>query len=194
MKKISVTRRGLALWFAGIVGLGCLVSGLVFAADAAGDAPNGAAAERFAQLDAATEQVLNEVAALGAQMAVLEEARQRPPKTQLMVLVSVEPSPLFQLQTVQLKIDGNGTAFHQYTQTELAALQRGGSHRLFWDSLPAGRHSLTVSMMGRMSKGPDFQRESTMNIISGVGRRVVELRLSSDKNEPFPKVLLKEWK
>ncbi|HEC18920.1 MAG TPA: hypothetical protein ENI97_06200 [Gammaproteobacteria bacterium] len=151
-------------------------------------------AARFAQLDADTEQVLNEVAALGAEMAALEEARELSPKTQLLVLVSVDAIPFFQLDAIQLQIDEHTASFHQYTPRELAALQQGGSHRLFWDNVPAGRHQLTVSMMGRVPKDPDFQREIAMVTITGVGRRVVEVRISPGKSQPFPELALKEWK
>jgi hypothetical protein len=160
----------------------------------AADAAEEVAADRFAQLDAAAEQVLNEVTALGAEMAVLDEARELSPRTQLLVLVSVDPSSFFQLDAIQLQIDERTASFHQYTEPELLALQSGGSHRLFWDNVPAGRHQLKVSMMGRVPKDPDFQRESTMTIISGVGRRVVELHIASGKSQPFPELSLKEWK
>lgn len=173
---------------ASLAGLGLLASGMAFAAGAAKDA------ERFTQLDEAAEKILNQVIELGGEMTALEEARALSPKTQLMVLVTVDPSPFFQLDAVQLQIDEQPAAYHQYTEPELAALQQGGSHRLFWDNVSAGRHQLTVSMMGRVPKDPDFQRESTMMIISGVGRRVVELRVTSGKSQPFPEVSLKEWK
>jgi hypothetical protein len=188
MKKMSITRRGFAFWLAGLTGL--LVSGMTSAADVAEES----AAGRFAQLDAATEQLLNEVTTLGAEMAALEEAREMPLKTQLLVLVSVDPSPFFRLEALQLQIDENTATFHQYTEEELAALQDGGSHRLFWSNLPAGRHQLTVSMMGQVPKDPDFQRESSLVIISGVGRRVVELHIASGKNQPFPEMSLQEWR
>lgn len=190
MKILSITRRGLAFWLTGVACLGLLASAVALAADAAEDV----AAERFAQLDAAVEQVLNEVTALGAEIAVLEEAHELSPKTQLLVLVTVDPSAFFQLDAVQLQIDERTASFHQYTPAELSALQSGGSHRLFWDNVPAGRHQLKVSMMGRVPRDPDFQRESTMTFISGVGRRVVELRITSGKSQPFPELSLKEWK
>lgn len=192
MKKINIARRRFAFLGAGLLGLGLLSSGMAVAASATEDA--AARVARFAQLDAATEQVLNEVTLLGAEMAVLEEARELSSKSQLLVLVTVDPSPFFQLDAIQLHIDEKAVSFHQYTDAELAALGQGGSHRLFWDDLPPGRHQLTVSMMGHVPKDPDFQRESKLMIISGVGRRVVELRVTSGKSQPFPEMSLRESK
>lgn len=190
MKKISITRRGPAFWLKGVVCWWLLAPGLASSAGADDDS----AADRFTQMDAATEQVLNEVAELGAEMAMLEEARELSLETQLLLVVSVDPSPFFQLEAVQLQIDGQVAVFHQYAEKELLALQNGGSHRLFWESVPAGRHQLTVTMMGRVPKDPDFQRESSMTIVSGAGRRVIELQIASGKSQPFPEVSLKEWK
>ena len=190
MKKTRITRRGMAFCLRGVIYWGLLVPGLLLTAHAADDSMAG----DFAQLDADAEQVLNEVAKLGAEMAMLEEARELSPKTQLLLLVTTDPSPFFQLQAVQLQIDGKVVVLHQYSEKELLALRQGGSHRLFWDDVPAGRHQLTVSMMGSVPKDPDFQRESTMTIISGSGRRVLELHVASGKSQPFPEVSLKEWK
>ena len=91
-------------------------------------------------------------------------------------------------------IDGNAASFHQLSEEELKALSQGGSHRLFWDNVPAGRNQLTARVMGHVPKDPDFQRESTLMIISGVGRRVVELRVATGKNQAFPELSIKEWK
>jgi hypothetical protein len=157
-------------------------------------AGSGAAAESFQQLDADAEQILDEVLSLGADMAVLEEARELSPKTQLLVLVSVDPSSFFQLDSIELRVDDHPASFHQYNAEELAALAQGGSQRLFWDNIAAGRHQLTATLMGRVPKDPDFRREASTMIISGTGRRVVELRVATGKNQAFPDLSIKEWK
>ena len=203
MKQVRTRRSRLAPWFVGILlaglgfaGMGVLDARSVHAADTRADAPSSTAENRarFQQLDADVEQVLNDVVALGAEMAVLEEARELSAKTQLLVLVSVDPSAFFQMDAVQLKIDGQAASFHQYSEDDLNALSQGGSHRLFWDNVPAGRHELSALLMGRVPKDPDFQRESSLMIISGVGRRVVELRVAAGKNQAFPELSIKEWK
>ena len=192
MKRKSAARWVLIFCLIGLVGVGLLGTQ---AASAAGPADSAVAgAEPFQQLDADAEQILNEVTLLGAEMAVLEEARAKPAKTQLLVLVSVDPSSFFQLDAIQLQIDGHVATLHQYTEKELNALQQGGSHRLFWENIPAGRHQLTVSMMGRVPKDPDFQREASLMIVSGVGPRVVDLHVASGKSQPFPELSLQEWK
>ncbi len=192
MKKVNIMWRQFSLFWVGLASLGLLIPAMAYAIGEAKGAVAGTA--RFVQLDADAERVLNEMVMLGAEMVALEEARELPSETRLLVLVTVEPSPFFQLETIQLQIDERMASFHQYTETELAALQQGGSHRLFWGNVPAGQHQLTVSMMGRVPKDPDFQRKSTLVMVSGEGRRVVELRVAPGKSQPFPEMSLKEWK
>ncbi len=194
-----VGRWFIGLWFIGswFFGMGAIGAGSVYAAtpDIAISVSAGTDSEiRFQQLDAEVEQILNDVVSLGADMAVLEETRELSSKTQLLVLVSVEPTAFFQLDSIQLQIGEQTASFHQYAKVELEALSKGGSHRLFWDNVPAGRHQLTAVLMGRVPKDPDFQLEATLVIISGVGRRVVELRIATGKNQAFPELSFKEWK
>jgi hypothetical protein len=201
MEQVSTGRRVWALWFVGLwlIGLGLVGAGLAQAApmpEAATNSPAGDVdhAARFQQLDAEVEQILTDVVALGADMAVLNEAKELSPKTQLLVLVSIEPSAFFQLDAIQLQIDEHTAVYHQYADEELAALSQGGSHRLFWDDVPAGRHQLTAILMGHVPKDPDFQREASLSVISGVGRRVVELHIATGKSQAFPELSIEEWK
>lgn len=196
--------RVIGLGFAGLglMGLGGFGVGLVGSAHAAASAETTASSSatqdtaevRFQQLDAEVEHILDEVVSLGAEMAALSEARELPEKSQLMVLVSIEPSAFFQLDAFQLQIDGKPVSFHEYTDSERDALSSGGSHRLFWDAIPDGRHQLTAVLMGSVPKDPDFQREAALVTITGLGRRVVELRVTSGKNQAFPELSIKEWK
>jgi hypothetical protein len=201
MEQIRARRRLSALWFVGlwVIGLGLMGAGLGHAAPVPETPTNSATgdidhAARFQQLDAEVEQVLTDVVALGADMAVLKEASTLSPKTQLLVVVSLEPSAFFQLDAVQLQIDEHTAVYHQYTDEELAALSQGGSHRLFWDEVPAGRHQLTAILLGHVPKDPDFQREASLTVISGVGRRVFDLHIATGKSQAFPELSIEEWK
>ena len=198
MEQVRTRRRVSALWFVRLwlIGLGLMGAGLAQAAPmpetgTAGDIDHAA---RFQQLDAEVEQILTDVVELGADMGLLNEAKELSPKTQLLVLVSLEPSTFFQLDAIELQIDEHTAIYHQYTDEELAALSQGGSHRLFWNDVPAGRHQLTAVLLGHVPKDPDFQREASLAVISGAGRRVVELHIASGKSQAFPELSLEEWK
>lgn len=157
-------------------------------------AQDAGTAENSQRLDAQTERLLNEVLQLGGEMAVLAEKRTLSDNAQLLVLVSVEPSTFFELNAVQLKLDGKPAAYHQYSPEELQALQQGGAFRLFWEDVKPGRHDLSASLVGKLPKDPDFQRESTLSFVSGTGHRVVEIHVAQGKSQAFPELSLKEWK
>lgn len=182
MDKVVAGWLALGMWSASVM------AGLVF--------PGTSIAEEasFQKLDAEVEEVLNEVVSLGAEMAILEESREMTPSHQLLVLVSIDPSPFFKLEAIQLKINDRTASYHQYSEADLEAMVQGGSHRLFWDEVPPGRHQLSLALFGRVPGDPDFQREATQMVSTGTGRRVVELRVSSGMSQAFPEITIQEWK
>jgi len=182
MERVCFERRALAGWLA------CMVVILTFSVGVFAAEPD------YKRLDAEIEKTLNEVVTLGADMAILEESRELSSKNQLLVLVSVDKSKFFRLEAIQLNIDNRTVSYHQYEDEELIALMDGGSQRLFWDDVPPGRHELTVSLFGRIPKDPDFVREATQMIITGTGRRVVELRVATGRNQAFPNLSIRKWK
>lgn len=151
-------------------------------------------AENSQRLDAQTERLLNEVLSIGGEMALLTEQRTLSDNAQLLVLVSVEPSEFFELNAVQLRLDGETLAYHQYTPEEFDALQKGGAFRLFWDDVKPGRHELVASLFGILPKDPDFQRQSSLTFISGTGHQVMEIHVARGKSQAFPEMSIKEWK
>jgi hypothetical protein len=146
------------------------------------------------QLGSRIEQALDDVVDLGADMAIVEESNELSKSNQMLVLVSLDPSNIFKLDAIQLNIDGRTASYHQYTDSELVALAQGGSQRLFWDDVPSGRHKLSVLLFGQVPDDPDFRREESRMILTGDGRRVVELKISAGKNHIFPELTIKDWK
>lgn len=177
---MNVGCRFFACWSA------CLVFVLTTATAFADDAS-------FQQIDTRIEHALNDVVTLGADMAIVEESNELSRSNQMLVLVSMESSDFFRLDAIQFTIDGRTASYHQYTEAELIALAQGGSHRLFWDDVPPGRHKLSVSMFGHVPNDPDFRREATQMIRTGDGRKVVELKVSAGKNHIFPDLSIREW-
>ncbi len=125
----------------------------------------------------------------------LEIARQPPPRDQLLVLVSLLPDERFELEAVQVKIDGDFAVFHEYSATEIEALAAGGAHRLLLKHLPPGRHELVARWVGKVHKAKEEEvvREVRWAFRSGESRRVVELALTQGEAQSFPRFSLREW-
>lgn len=156
------------------------------------------AAPLWAQ-DAAPEPLLTEAGQLFGEVQDLavewEIARQQPSREQLLVLFSLRPDKRFELEAVQVKIDGDFAAFHEYSEAEIAALAEGGAHRLLMRRLPAGEHELVARWVGkaRRVKEEELVRELRWRFRSGETRRVVELDLSQGEEQPAPRFSLREW-
>jgi len=140
----------------------------------------------FRQLDKESEQLLKEVLDLSSDLAIVDEQENNPEKFQLLVLVTMAPTDLFKLDYVELKIDDQTVAAHNYTSSEDNALQLGGGQRLYVANLPAGMHKLYASMAGRVPRDPDYRSEVHYSFISGVSRTVLELSVSGAQTRGFP--------
>jgi len=110
-------------------------------------------------LDADIEALKKEVLSLNRDLFILEEDLLFPSNTQFSVFLSMDSGALFNLDSVQLKIDDKNIANHLYTERELEALKRGGVQRLYIGNLNSKRgttiiiatHDLT-SVFCRMSR------------------------------------------
>ena len=147
----------------------------------------------FQKLDVEAENVLREVLDLSSDLAIIDEQQINPPKNQLLVLVTLQPSKFFELDFVELKVDNQIVAAHAYEDKDIAAMVRGGAHRLYIANLPAGTHELRAKFIGKVPRDPDYRREADFKFIAGVNRTLVELYINSGDNNGFPQFTIREW-
>jgi hypothetical protein len=146
----------------------------------------------FRTLDQQTELLVKEVLDLSSDLAIVQEQEDNPPKYQLMVLVTFDPTKLFTLDYIQLAVDHEVVAAYQYSEGDVNALMRGAGQRLYLANLPAGMHDIDATMVGRVPRDPDYKSDVHYKFISGVSRTVLELNISS-KAKGFPVLAIKEW-
>lgn len=149
--------------------------------------------DNFQKLDVEAENVMREVLDLSSDLAIIDEQHVNPPKNQLLVLVTLQPSKFFELDFVELQIDNQVVAAYPYTEKDIAAMVRGGGHRLYLTNLPAGTHELKANFVGKVPRDPDYRREATFKFISGVNRTLIELYINSGENNSFPQFTVREW-
>jgi hypothetical protein len=158
-----------------------------------GDAKDTRQFDSFKNLDVEAEKVLREVLDLSSDLAIVSEQHTHPPKNQLLVLVTLQPSKFFELDYVELEVDNQMVAAHPYEEKDIAAMIRGGGHRLYLANLPAGTHELKAQFVGKVPRDPDYRREATFKFISGVNRTLIELYINSGDNSGFPQLTIREW-
>jgi hypothetical protein len=99
----------------------------------------------------------------------------------------------FELDSVNLKIDGKEVANYLYTERELGALLRGGVHRVHMGNLKVGEHELVAVFTGHGPNVREYRRGATMNFSKGIGAKYLELEITDRISKQQPEFAIKEW-
>jgi len=195
-----------SLTLAALLVLASLGSAPLRAADAPGaDAPAGTAptaapapaaaapSGEFRSLDGEVQGLKKEVLDLNRDLFMLEEELLFPANTQVAVFLSMDVGQFFALDGVQLRLDNKEVANYLYTEREVAALYRGGVHRVFLGNLKTGKHELVAFFTGKGPHARDYKRGANLVFEKGVGAKYLELRISDRQNAQQPEFTVKEW-
>jgi hypothetical protein len=144
-------------------------------------------------LDSKIQTLKQEALELNRDLFVLEEELLFPASTQLAVFVSMDVGVLFELDSVQLKLDNVVVANYLYTERELKALARGGVQRLHLGNLKTGKHELVAVFTGKGPRWRDYRRGATLNFEKTTDPKYVELRIRDVESKQQPEFVVKEW-
>jgi hypothetical protein len=144
-------------------------------------------------VDSEVQILKDEVLDLNRELFLLEEELLFPANTQVAVFVSMDVGEFFDLDSVQLRIDDKPVSNYLYTEREVAALLRGGVHRIYLGNLKTGEHELTAVFTGQGPHTRDYRRGATLKVEKGIGAKFVELRISDRDSKQQPEFLVKEW-
>jgi len=136
--------------------------------------------EQMQGLDEQVQEIKSDVLGISAELSRLEERLIYPSNTQVALFVSLVEDDAFQLDSVQIQIDGEPVAHHIYTFKELEALQKGGVQRIYTGNLPTGGHRLDVAVVGKSRGGSDVTGTGTFTIEKGVEPKLVDITLAGD--------------
>ena len=167
------------------------VSAPVPAPAVAASAPAPAAEQ--AALDARVQALKAEVIRLNRDLLVLEEELLFPSGTQVAVFISMDVGRLFDLESVQIKLDDKVISQHLYTPLEVQALHRGGVQRIFVGNLRAGTHAIDAFFTGRGPHERDYKRGTTLKFEKGTEPRYIELRIKDSLAKLQPEFEVKVW-
>ena len=159
--------------------------------DAATD--DAALREESRSLDQRVQSLKDEVLDLNRDLFLLEEDLLFPANTQVAFFVSLDLGEFFELDSINLKIDGKEVSNYLYTNREVEALSRGGVHRLHVANLKAGEHELIAVFTGRGPHERDYRRGATMKIEKGLGAKYVELEITDRVSKQQPEFVIKDW-
>ena len=157
----------------------------------AASAPAPAAEQ--AALDARVQALKAEVIRLNRDLLVLEEELLFPAGTQVAVFISMDVGRLFDLESVQIKLDDKVISQHLYTPLEVQALHRGGVQRVFVGNLRAGTHAIDAFFTGRGPHERDYKRGTTLKFEKGTEPRYIEMRIKDVLAKLQPEFEVKVW-
>ena len=156
--------------------------------------PAGAAsAPLAATLDGRVQDVKSDVIKLNRDLLVLEEELLFPANTQVALFVSMDVGVLFDLDSVQIKLDDKVVANYLYTQLEVQALHRGGVQRLYLGNLRTGDHELVAFFTGKGPHDRDYKRGATVKFEKTTEAKYIELRIQDATGKLQPEFDVKLW-
>ncbi len=159
-------------------------------------APSAAASAPVApqgSLDSRVQDLKAEVIRLNRDLLVLEEELLFPAGTQVAVFVSMDVGKMFELESVQIKLDDKVISQHLYTPQEVQALHRGGVQRVFLGNLRAGTHAIDAFFTGRGPHERNYKRGTTLKFDKGTEPRYIELRIKDSMAKLQPEFEVKVW-
>jgi hypothetical protein len=171
-----------------LLGVLALTAGLATAADTAKAPPQAPHT-----LDTRIQSLKQEAMELNRDLLVLEEELLFPASTQVAVFVSVDVGTLFDLDSVELKLDDSVVTHYLYTERELRALHRGGVQRLYMGNLKTGKHELVAVFTGKGPRWRDYRRGTTLTFDKGTNPKYIELQIRDETRGLQPEFRVKEW-
>ena len=160
---------------------------------AAAPATAASAPPLAATLDGRVQDVKNDVIKLNRDLLVLEEELLFPASTQVALFVSMDVGKMFELDSVQIKLDDKVVAAYLYTPLEVAALHRGGVQRVWVGNLKTGEHELVAYFTGKGPHDRDYKRGATVKFDKGTEAKYIELRIKDSMGKLQPEFDVKLW-
>ena len=160
---------------------------------AAAPAAAPAASATSASLDGRIQDAKSDVIRLNRDLLVLEEELLFPANTQVALFVSMDVGKLFELDSVQVKLDDKVVANYLYTPGEVKALHRGGVQRVYLGNLRAGEHELVAFFTGGGPHERDYKRGATVKFDKGTDPKYIELRIKDSTGKLQPEFDVKVW-
>lgn len=186
------------LWLAGMTAAIAQDDAPLSSVDALGNsraiaAEEASARAEFRSLDEEVQALKKEVLDLNRDLFLLEEELLFPANSQVAFFISMDVGEYFELDSVNLKIDGKDVSNYLYTERELGALLRGGVHRVHMENLKVGEHELVAVFTGTGPNVRDYRRGATLSFNKGIGAKYVQLEISDRVRKQQPEFVIKEW-
>ncbi len=144
-------------------------------------------------LDGRIQDVKADVIKLNRDLLVLEEELLFPANTQVALFLSMDVGKMFQLDSVQIKLDDKVVANYLYTALEVEALHRGGVQRVYLGNLKTGQHEIVAFFTGKGPQQRDYRRGANVKFEKTTEAKYIELRIQDSTGKLQPEFDVKLW-
>ena len=151
------------------------------------------AAEKSPVLEKKIQNIKQEVLDLNKELFILEEDLLFPANTQFSIFLSMDIGNLFDLDSVQIDIDGKNISNHLYTLREINALKRGGVQRIYIGNIASGKHELVAFFVGKGPSKRHYKRGTTIEFEKTSEPLFVELKIIDNLSKQQPEFKTKVW-
>lgn len=139
------------------------------------------------------EDLKEEVLELNRDLLVLEQDLLFSANAQINVFLSMNKGQLFNLDSVQLKVDGSVISNYLYTRRGNKALSRGGIQKLYMGNLAPGEHTISAVFTGQGENNKTVKREASKKINKINKPLFIELQVIDDPRKKQAKFSIKTW-
>jgi hypothetical protein len=144
-------------------------------------------------LDGRIQDVKSDVIKLNRDLLVLEEELLFPANTQIALFVSMDVGTMFQLDSVQVRLDDKVVANYLYTGLEVEALHRGGVQRVYLGNVKTGKHELVAYFTGKGPHDRNYRRGANVKFDKTTEAKYIELRIQDSTGKLQPEFDIKLW-
>jgi hypothetical protein len=129
-------------------------------------------------LDGQVQEIKSDVLSIASELGNLEERLLYPSNTQVALFVAIGDDEDFRLDAVKIEINGELATHHIYSFKELEALQKGGVQRIYTGNVATGDHQLSVTMIGKLKNGTEFNKTDQFSFAKGVEPKALGITLA----------------
>lgn len=149
-------------------------------------------AQQLLLLRASLETAKKNLVDINSELLVLRETAQFPERSQVVVFLAMDKLPHFQLESVELQLDGRVMSNHSYTAHEKEAIQKGGLHRLYTGNVNAGSHTVKAVFKGKLSGVQEYSDSVSYNFKKADKSKVFTLGIYDFLQDSTPEMTIRE--
>lgn len=144
-------------------------------------------------LESRAQLIKQDLIELGKDMEFFEQDMIYPTETRFEVFVSMDIGRLFTLEGINLLLDDQPVAIHDYFSLEADGFKKGATQKLFLGNLAPGKHELKVFFRGKGPRAQNYKRGLIHNFEKKAQSMILELRITDDEKQLQPTFVAKEW-